>query len=210
MRGRMRSWSAKPASGPGTETPLLEQPLGQFGLAFQVLARNGANRRLEFELGAGFEGACGFELVLAVSQRREHGPGPFGRADLHPRRNPLDRQGRFAPQPSKFPLLTLLDAPDFTRLATGNPKAGRPCHPGRRKAWRRQAPPCPESVIHRELAFQAQIPRQSRQRVLANQLRRGVLNSHVESAELEPVLCRQVRKHGNSSKASRIACSLTG
>ena len=32
--------------------------------------------------------------------------------------------------------------------------------------------------------------RRSRQRVLANQLRRGVLNSPVESAELEPVLCR--------------------
>jgi hypothetical protein len=46
--------------------------------------------------------------------------------------------------------------------------------------------------------------------VLANQLRRGVLNSPVESAKLEPVLCRQTRKHGNSSKASRIACSLTG
>jgi hypothetical protein len=37
----------------------------------------------------------------------------------------------------------------------------------RRKPWRRQAPPFPdESVIHRELAFPAQIPRQSRQRVL--------------------------------------------
>ena len=40
---------------------------------------------------------------------REHGLGPFGRADLHPRRNPLDRQGRFAPQPggnnpTKMPL----------------------------------------------------------------------------------------------------------
>jgi hypothetical protein len=57
------------------------------------------NRRLEFELGAGFEGACGFALVLALSQMREHGLGFFGRADLHPRRNPLDRQGRFAPQP---------------------------------------------------------------------------------------------------------------
>ena len=45
------------------------------------------------------EGACGFALVLALSQMREHGLGPFGRADLHPRRNPLDRQGRFAPQP---------------------------------------------------------------------------------------------------------------
>jgi len=29
----------------------------------------------------------------------EHGLGPFGRADLHPRRKPLDRPGRFAPQP---------------------------------------------------------------------------------------------------------------
>jgi hypothetical protein len=53
---------------------------------------------LEFELGAGFEGACGFALVLALSQMMEHGLGPFGHADLHPRRNPLDRQGRFAPQ----------------------------------------------------------------------------------------------------------------
>ena len=61
----------------------------------------GVNRRLEFELGAWFEGACGFALVLALSQMREHGLGPFGRADLHPRRNPLDRQGRFAPQPGR-------------------------------------------------------------------------------------------------------------
>src|ERR1035441_7111766 len=30
---------------------------------------------------------------------RERGLSPFGRADLHPRSNPLDRQGRFAPQP---------------------------------------------------------------------------------------------------------------
>ena len=59
-----------------------------------------SNRRLEFELGAGFEGAGGFALVLALSQMKEHGLGPFERADLHPRRNPLDRQGRFAPQPA--------------------------------------------------------------------------------------------------------------
>jgi hypothetical protein len=58
-----------------------------------------SNRRLEFGLGAGFEGACGLALVLALSQMMEHGLGPFGRADLHPRRNPLERQGRFAPQP---------------------------------------------------------------------------------------------------------------
>ena len=53
----------------------------------------------EFELGKWFEGFCGFALVLALSQMLEHGLGPFSRADLHPRRNPLDRQGRFAPQP---------------------------------------------------------------------------------------------------------------
>jgi hypothetical protein len=90
------------------------------------------------------------------------------------------------------------------------PKSALPPTCERRKPWRRQAPTFPESVIHRELVFQAQILRPSRQRVLANQLRRGVLNSPVESAELEPVLCRQVRNHANSSKASRIACSLTG
>jgi hypothetical protein len=38
------------------------------------------NRRLEFELGAGFEGACGFALGLALSQMREHGLGPQPRA----------------------------------------------------------------------------------------------------------------------------------
>jgi hypothetical protein len=54
---------------------------------------------LEFELGAWFEGSCGFALVLALSQMMGHGLGPFGGADLHPRRNPIDRQGRFAPQP---------------------------------------------------------------------------------------------------------------
>jgi hypothetical protein len=54
---------------------------------------------LEFELGTWFDGSCGIALVLALSQMKEHGLGPFGRADLHPRRNPLDRQGRFAPQP---------------------------------------------------------------------------------------------------------------
>ena len=54
---------------------------------------------MEFELGAWFEGSCGFALVLALSPMLEHGLGPFGRAVLHPGRNPLDRQGRFAPQP---------------------------------------------------------------------------------------------------------------
>ena len=32
------------------------------------------NRRLEFELGAWFDGFCGFALVLALSQILEHGP----------------------------------------------------------------------------------------------------------------------------------------
>jgi hypothetical protein len=35
-----------------------------------VTIRKGSNRRLEFELGTGFEGACGFALVLALSQMR--------------------------------------------------------------------------------------------------------------------------------------------
>jgi hypothetical protein len=54
---------------------------------------------LKLELGAGFEGFCGLALILALSQMLEHGLGPFGRADLHLHRNPLDRQGPFAPQP---------------------------------------------------------------------------------------------------------------
>jgi hypothetical protein len=62
-------------------------------------AAPGENRRLELELGAGFEGSCGCALVLAPSQMREHGLGPFGHAGLHPRRNPLGRQGCFAPPP---------------------------------------------------------------------------------------------------------------
>ncbi|MCX6922374.1 MAG: hypothetical protein NT154_04035 [Verrucomicrobia bacterium] len=60
-------------------------------------AKRGFSRRLEFEMEAWFEGACGFALVLALSQMTEHGLGPFGYADLHPRRSPFDRQGRFAP-----------------------------------------------------------------------------------------------------------------
>jgi hypothetical protein len=40
-----------------------------------MLRNMGSNRRLEFELGAGFEGFCGFALVLALSQMREHGLG---------------------------------------------------------------------------------------------------------------------------------------
>src|SRR5665811_1836448 len=68
----------------------------------------------------------------------------------------------------------------FHPFGNGKPQErGGPATRERRKPWRRQAPPFPESVIHRELAFQAQIPRHSRPRVLANQLRRGMLNSPV-------------------------------
>ena len=80
------------------EAHLFSQPASRLVTGNPSLQKE-VNRRLEFELGAWFEGACGFALVLALSQMMEHGLGPFGRADLHPRRNPLDRQGRFAPQP---------------------------------------------------------------------------------------------------------------
>src|ERR1019366_3712781 len=79
------------------------------------------------------------------------------------------------------------------------PKAGRPCHPGAAEPVE-----TPGATLSRvrdtpRTGVPAQIPRQSRHRVLANQLRRGMLNSPVESAELQPVVCRQIRKHGNSS-----------
>ena len=47
---------------------------------------------------------------------REHGLGPFGRADLHPRRNPLDRQGRLAPQPGSDGQLAGVAAPASGQL----------------------------------------------------------------------------------------------
>ena len=37
---------------------------------------------------------------------------------------------RTRPSKCQFPLMTLLDAPDFTRLATGNPKSGLALPPG--------------------------------------------------------------------------------
>jgi hypothetical protein len=67
----------------------------------------------------------------------------------------------------------------FHPFGNGKPqeRAG-PATRERRKPWRRQAPPFPESVTHRELVFQTQIPRQSRQRILANQLRRDCQAPH--------------------------------
>jgi hypothetical protein len=38
-------------------------------MADGALANAGSNRRLEFGLGAGFAGSCGFALVLALSQK---------------------------------------------------------------------------------------------------------------------------------------------
>ena len=67
--------------------------------ARKAVIKCGVKPQIGIRAGRRFEGACGFALVLALSQMREHGLGPFGRAHLHPRRNPLDRQGRFAPQP---------------------------------------------------------------------------------------------------------------
>src|ERR1039458_6805055 len=112
----------------------------------------------------------------------------------------MDHEPEFGFFPSKsVPTIDTFGCARFHPFGNGKPqKRAGPATRERRKPWRRQAPPFPEPVIHRELAFQAQIPRPSRQRVLANQPRRGMLNSPVESAELEPVLCRQVRKHGNS------------
>ena len=59
----------------------------------------GSDRRLEFELCAWFAGVGRFSLAVAMGQLMEHGFRAFGRANVHPRRNPLDRQSRFAPQP---------------------------------------------------------------------------------------------------------------
>ena len=66
------------------EAHLFSQPASRLVTGNPSLQK-GVNRRLEFELGAGFEGACGFALVLALSQMREHGLSPFicTRAGIH-------------------------------------------------------------------------------------------------------------------------------
>ena len=69
----------------------------QLKLALDVQKRS--NRSLEFKLGTGFVGARGFGLVGSTARPMEHGLSPFGRANLHPRRNPLDRQSGFVPEP---------------------------------------------------------------------------------------------------------------
>ena len=67
----------------------------------------------------------------------------------------------------QVPTIDTFGCSRFHPFGNGKPqKRTGPATRKRRKLWRCQAPPFPESVIHRELAFQAQIPRQSRQRVL--------------------------------------------
>jgi hypothetical protein len=66
---------------------------------------------LEFELCASFGGAGRFALVVAMGQLKEHGLSAFGRANVYPRRHPLDGQGRFAPQPGSDGQLALIATP---------------------------------------------------------------------------------------------------
>ena len=99
------------------------------------IAAPGENLKLKLELGAGFEGSCGFALVLAPSQMREHGLGLFGRADLRLRRNPLDRKGRFAPQPGSAGQLPRA-AVQSLRFKVQSPKLGADEWRG---AWQRKA-----------------------------------------------------------------------
>src|ERR1039457_2281060 len=76
------------------------------------------------------------------------------------------------------------------------PKSGRPCHPGAAEAG--ETPGATLSRVRDTPLTGVPGPNSPAEptRVLGNQLRRGVLNSPVESAELEPVLCRQVREIG--------------
>src|SRR5664279_6605075 len=76
--------------------------------------------------------------------------------------------------PVSVPTIDTFGCARFHPFGNGKPqKRAGPATRERRKPWRRRAPTFPESVIHRELVFQVQSPRQSRQRILANQLRRG-------------------------------------
>ena len=104
---------------------------------------------------------------MALSQMMEHGLGPFicTRAAIHLIGRVVSLRSRAIKQESVPPIDTFGCA-RFHPFGNGKPqKRAGPAARERRKPWRRQAPPFPESVIHRALAFQAQIPRQSRQRV---------------------------------------------
>ena len=74
---------------------------------------------------------------------------------------PASRSQRVAEQVS-VPTIDTFGCARWHPFGNGKPqKRAGPATRERRKPWGRQAPSFPESVIHRELAFQARIPRQS-------------------------------------------------
>ena len=74
-------------------------------------AQTGVTRRLEFKPCTGFVHPGGFMLGWSMGQMIEQGFGPFGRADLHARRNKLHRQGRLTPQARRHRQLAGVAAP---------------------------------------------------------------------------------------------------
>src|ERR1019366_7948484 len=92
----------------------------------------GSNRRLEFQLGAWFEGCCGLALVLALSQMMEHGLGPFGRADLDPRRKPRSPKSKVQSPRSKVGVGPELENPRVKALGSFNRHCSALWHSPRR------------------------------------------------------------------------------
>jgi len=78
----------QPASGTAIQHAVIET---ERHVGFHDGHKKVSNRRLEFQLCAGFVGPRGFVLVLSTARAMEHGLSPFGRANLNPRRNPLDQ-----------------------------------------------------------------------------------------------------------------------
>ena len=90
-------------------------------------------QQLDEETVPGVQASSLFQSSQAILQHILDIKRPERCWDEHPAVKPAQRlniQRVEIPSKCQFSLLTLLDAPDFTRLATGNPKAGRPCHPG--------------------------------------------------------------------------------
>ena len=55
----------------------------------------------------------------------EHGLSPFGRADMHPRRNPLDRQSGFVPEPHSDGQLAWVAAQASGQIGLGPASAAK-------------------------------------------------------------------------------------
>jgi hypothetical protein len=55
----------------------------------------------------------------------EQGLRPFGRGNLHPRRNPLDRQSGFVPEPDSDGQLARVAAPASGQIGLGPAPAGK-------------------------------------------------------------------------------------